>query len=69
MNMESRKSEQYDEQRNVIQQYMINGQFVEAELHLIVSNSSPGLSKTIRFQLKKSVPQTTLSGRDLNRVV
>jgi tetratricopeptide (TPR) repeat protein len=35
MNMESRKSEQYDEQRNVIQQYMINGQFVEAEREVI----------------------------------
>ena len=33
--MESSKSEQYIEQRNVIQQYMINGQFVEAEREVI----------------------------------
>ena len=31
MNMESRKMEQYIELQNVIQQYMINGQFVDAE--------------------------------------
>lgn len=35
MNMESRKMEQYIEQQNVIQQYMINGQFVDAEREVL----------------------------------
>lgn len=33
--MESRKSEQYAEKQNVIQQYMINGQFVDAECEVL----------------------------------
>ena len=33
--MESRKMEQYIEQQNVIQQYMINGQFVDAEREVL----------------------------------
>jgi hypothetical protein len=33
--MESRKTEQYAEKQNVIQQYMINGQFVDAECEVL----------------------------------
>lgn len=33
--MESRKSEQYAEKQNVIQQYMINGQFEDAECEVL----------------------------------
>ena len=35
MYMESKKSEQYVAQQNVIQQYMINGQFVDAEREVL----------------------------------
>lgn len=45
--MEKDKLGYYYERKAVIERFFRGGQFVDAELHLIVSNSSPGSSSII----------------------
>ena len=67
--MDVKKSEYYLERKDAIELYFRGGQFVDAELHLIVSNSSPGSSRTIRIAQSRHGRQISPSGIDLNRVV
>ena len=67
--MEKDKLGYYYERKDVIERFFRGGQFVDAELHLIVSNSSPGLLRTIQVPQTKRGRQISPSGIDLNRVV